>query len=230
MPVNITRNTELIIEGVEGFGFQRVEYLTRQVIANMLLLFFNSEAPSLCAVLNDLDQYSPTSNSPLYILQEFSSIEEKFPAILVGIGDSNETNTHLGADNLVGVSKMGGTDYRGWYNGGWDIQVNVGVMGESPDFTLNVASLIAKAFTHYFRGHYFFIGDDNSSFSIVPSQSKIKIGSEFEVQKGDKSYIYGRIVPFTSSTQYVYTDEMVTSRYRLLQNIEIDPNSGPIST
>jgi hypothetical protein len=230
MSLSTIRNSEIVIDGIEGFGFHKAEKLTKAIIANILNVFFSKEAISFKTVLNDLSAYSnEESTSPLFILQEFPYMERKIPALIIELGDSSESPLYIGTDNLAANRAIGNSRLENIYTGGDDAQVSIGVLSESPDTTSNLADLVKMAYVNYFRWHYFFRGDDGSVFSIAPAMSKVKISTQFEVQEADMKMIFGRAVSFSVFTQYTFYDNLEAScgRYVLLN--QVDPSSGPIS-
>lgn len=228
MALNTIQNDEIFIDGVEGYGFQKVHNLSKAIIVNILSRFFDKRIQAYRLAMPDLTEYQNSDANPqkfLYIMPEFPYYERRVPGLVVKVDNVKEKKLYIGTDSLIGLSHVG-SDYVASYFGAADIPVSITVMAESSDMRSDLLNYINMCFTHYHRWHYIFVGDDGSSFSIVPSQSTLSFGSNFEVKEGDQKYIYGSVVNFTGYCDYIFTDNLAASTYRLINTFEINPASG----
>ena len=237
MAIQTIQETEVFIDGVSGYGYHRMQYMTRSVIANILERFFNKNLKSYQLAINNLNDYSNESSSvkqTLWILKKFPYTERKVPAVIVGLGDVKEHKHYIGTDSEVATwispdGKRGETKYVA----AADIAINIAIVAESPDARREISDLIYTCFTHYHRWHYFFKGDDDSTFSIVPSQGLITMGSDVEIKEssGLKNQLYIKTVNTSAYADCIFFDNLTTSKYSLYggdYDYEIDKKSGTI--
>lgn len=230
MSLRTIKNKEIIIPGIEGYGFHRHQNLTKAILAKLLEYFFSTKTKTFKKIFNDLDKYQADKDKPdLYILQAFPYAEKKVPCIIVTIAESDELPYCLGADNTIALSKQGESSFIELFSSGAKLPISLGILSESPDTTADIASLVQSCFATVFKWQYIFVGDDLSSFSICPAITKIKISNNFEEPDTENKIVYGTVVSFTSQTQSVFTDNSNVSKYTLVQNFGLDPKSGPTS-
>jgi hypothetical protein len=241
MALDTSRNEEIFIEGITGYGFHRVHNLSKQILVGIIRRFFNKKSTAYKLALNDLNQYqnvadsTPATPNPadmskvLYIEQEFPYFERRIPGIIVSLDNVTELKLYNGTDNQISISKSDNTIIS-MYFGAATIPITLTILAESPDMRMDISNLLYMCFSHYHRWQYVFKGDDDSIFSIIPAQSTITFGTNFEVKEGDQRYIYGTTVSFTGYCDFNFCDNLTTStQYWLANNFEINPLSGPVS-
>lgn len=234
MAIQTIKEPGVFIDGVEGYGFNRIEYLTRAVFCSILERFFSKRSPSYKLAINNLSSYyndDDNNKKTIWIEKEFQYNEQRIPSIIVDIGEVHEKKLYLGTDSEVAKwvspnKKRGETVYAGAAN----IPITMAIVTESPDVRREISDLIYVCFTHYHRWHYIFSGDDDSSFSIVPSQGSVILGSNQEVDKSDdiKNTLYIKSATTEAYVDYTFFDNLGASKYTLLGDWDIDPNSGVI--
>ncbi|OPZ87135.1 MAG: hypothetical protein BWY74_03469 [Firmicutes bacterium ADurb.Bin419] len=210
MSLSTVKNINISMDGVKEYGYQKTLYLTTQVALNILNAFFSQDTLAYSVVLNNLSKFSDeVKGKVLHILPSFNYTERKLPAILVDIGDVVEAPIYIGTDNVIasGLTSLGNENV---YTGADKVTIILTVMGESPDYTRNLADLVKTAIVNYFRWHYFFVGDDGSTFSIATATNKVKVSAQNEVPEDDggRKIIYFRLVTFSVFTQSTFKDSL----------------------
>ena len=210
MSLSTIKNINISMEGVKEYGFHKTTYLTSQVVLNILNEFFSQKTLAYSVVLNNLSKFSDEARDKiLYLLPSFNYTERRLPAILVDIGESIEAPIYIGTDNVIasGLTSLGNENV---YTGADKVTIILTVMGESPDYTRNLADLVKTAIVNYFRWHYFFVGDDGSAFSIATATNKVKVSAQNEVPEDDggRKIIYFRLVTFSVFTQSTFKDSL----------------------
>ena len=235
MAIQTIKEPGVFIDGIEGYGFNRIQYLTRSVMCSILERFFSKRMPAYRLSINNLDTYSnddDNNKKTIWVEKEFQYNEQRIPSIIIKLGAMQEKKLYMGADSEVATwispnNDRGETAYVGAAN----IPITFAVVTESTDVRREISDLIYICFTHFHRWHYMFEGDDESSFSIVPSQGLVNMGTDQEVAKSNdiKNTLYIKAITTSAYVDYNFFDNLNASKYTLLGNWDIDTSSGVIS-
>lgn len=235
MAISTIKEPGVWIDGVEGYGFNRIQYLTRSVLFNIVERFFSKKNTAYRLCINNLSTYindEDNSKIKVWVEKEFQYNEQRIPSIIVMLGDMVEKKLYLGSDSEIATMYSANRKRaESHYVGAAEIPIKFAVVAESPDTRRELSDLLYMCFTHYHRWPYLFEGDDGSSFLIVPSQGTVVLGTNQEVKKseGIKNTLYIKTVNLTSYVDFTFFDNLTASKYTMIGDFEIDDNSGVIS-
>lgn len=231
-----TAHPEVSSGPLSRFGFYKAQQQTKTVIISMLERFFSAQSKSFSIPAPEIvEVQSNEAGSKLNIRRDFSSVERKFPMIIVAIRNARERKSFVGADNYLYTDIQTTPDGEkiGWdvFAGMCDIELSLIVVTTSSEERMRYADLLHLCFTHYFRQQFIYYGEDGSLFSITPATKQVEFGAENEITDESKTtLVYVTEVVLSNFIEYHFKDYASDGKGYELKNLiyEIDNELGVI--
>ena len=226
-------------DGLDNFGFYKIQRHTKTVIVSMLQNFFSSlnstykiQMPDIIGMQGkyDVDNVKTTSTDTVkvYIEKDFPYGARKLPLILVSLKSATEKKMYIGADNFsyydIRETSTGRKTATKVYHGAATMSLGLIILSQSHEERMKFADLINMCFTHYYRWHYFYTLGDGNTFSIMPSMDALEFGAETEItNESMMAVVYITDITMRSFIEYSFRDLLT---YPTVQQLNIDANSG----
>jgi len=228
------------IDGLEQFGFYKIQRQTKTVIISMLQNFFGSintmykiQMPDIVELQSNYD-ITRISEKPedikLFIERDFPYGQRKLPAIFVSLTNATEKKMYIGADNFltwkITETSSGSRSAVAIYHGAAELTIGMSVLAQSPEERMRIVELINMCFTHYYRWQYYYTLGDGTMYTIVPNTAPLEFGSESEITNESMfAIIFITAVSMRCFVEYTFRDISIKPT---MKDYVIEEGSGVI--
>jgi hypothetical protein len=229
------------VDGLEQFGFYKIQRHTKSVIISMLQNFFSSmntmykiQMPDIVPLQSNYDIMRISENPEnikLFIERDFPYGQRKLPAIFVSVTNASEKKMYIGADNFLEWRMVETSSGRqtavAIYHGAAEITLGLSVLAQDPEERMRIVEMINMCFTHYYRWQYYYTLGDGTAYTIVPNILPLEFGNENEItNESMMAIIYITAVSMKCFIEYTFRDLNLTPT---MQDYVIDADSGVVA-